>query len=298
MLKTRVGDELWLVHQPDHSRVAGYLAAHWGGRNGFARPGYFAPNTDPERLREEVVLAIAEHDNGWWEWEAAPTIDSADGYPLGLAEVGQRSADEAFQRWRNGVPRFASQHPYVSLLISLHAYYLYVFAFDVEQAREDELRHPLFGGRDKVGSLVRDEAKTRLFLSEQERFQAECVQRLRQSPEWAAAIEKDHLRPHVRLLQLLDAMSLLLSFGGQHPYQATHVPRSGWSDPATLTWTPKEGRRIVVDPFPFDLDPLEVLLPVRIVRGDAAFETSNALPMTRLHSIPVQTIHFELTSKP
>ncbi len=50
MLKTLKDERLWLVTQPDHAQVAGYLAAHWGNDE-FARPGYFASAPDPERLR-------------------------------------------------------------------------------------------------------------------------------------------------------------------------------------------------------------------------------------------------------
>ena len=99
MLKRTVSGELWCISQPDHAAAAGYLAAHWGNGQ-FARPGRYAPFPDPERLRAETVLAIAEHDNGWWEWEADPQIDPADGLPLDLTSLEQ---SDGLQRWRLGV---------------------------------------------------------------------------------------------------------------------------------------------------------------------------------------------------
>lgn len=62
---------------------------------------FFSAETvaDPERLRAEVILAIAEHDNGWWEWEAIPDL-YADGFPAGLGEVLQ-SQQAGIDRWRN-----------------------------------------------------------------------------------------------------------------------------------------------------------------------------------------------------
>ena len=74
MLKRRVDDQIWLISQPDHAAVSGYLAAHWGNRE-FSAAGGYADCPDPELVRSEVVLAIAEHDNGWWEWEADPELD-------------------------------------------------------------------------------------------------------------------------------------------------------------------------------------------------------------------------------
>ena len=77
---------MWLVAQPDHAEVDGYLAAHWGNDD-FVRPGSFANAPDPERLRAATAMAVARHDNGWWEWEATPEIAAIDEFPSGLADV-------------------------------------------------------------------------------------------------------------------------------------------------------------------------------------------------------------------
>ena len=61
-------------------------ARGWGNE-AFAVPGHFAASADSERVRREVVLAVAEHDNGWWEWEADPPLSADDGLPQGLGEV-------------------------------------------------------------------------------------------------------------------------------------------------------------------------------------------------------------------
>ena len=57
MLKTQRENQTWLVSQPDHGRVAGYLAAHWGN-DGFAAPGRFADSQNSEELRAETVLQL------------------------------------------------------------------------------------------------------------------------------------------------------------------------------------------------------------------------------------------------
>lgn len=101
MLKTLEQDQMWLVTQPDHAQVSGYLAAHWGNDD-FARPGYFASSPDSERLRAETVFGIAEHDNGWWEWDATPELADVDGFPSGLSDV-LKNQQEGMNRWRLGV---------------------------------------------------------------------------------------------------------------------------------------------------------------------------------------------------
>ena len=297
MLKSRVGSELWLVHQPDHARLAGYLAAHWGNSDGFAQPGHFAGSTDSHSLRQEVVQAIAEHDNGWWEWEAAPAIDPADGLPLDLPDVAKRRSDAGLERWRKGVPRLADEHPYVALLISMHAYWLYAFAFDDLPGLDDALRHPLFGQVGVVNKLVQERELTRAFLLEQRVNQRELISRLQNSPAWSAAVEPAHLLPNVRLLQIMDALSLLISMGAQREIAIADVPRRRWEDRTSMSWRPHGSHRVLCEPYPFDVDPLEVYLPVRALAEDAGQLSSATLPpLVRLHAAPIKTIRFELTA--
>ena len=296
MLKTRVSNEIWLVHQPDHARVSGYLAAHWGGANGFARPGHYPGATHPELWCEEVVLAIAQHDNGWWEWEATPPIDERDGLPVGLADIARLRPDDGFQRWRVGVPRLAEEHAYAALLTSLHSFWLYaVFRRDITRDAEDPFRHPLFGGRDGKFGLMADADLTRRFLLDQRRTQRALKQRLRGDELFADALKAEHLNPHLRLLQVLDGLSLLLSFNDRDEHEFVDVPRGSWDDRVTITWRPSRDRRILCDPYPFDADPLEVFLPVRVIEANGAGpESLPAQPLTRLHYAALRAIRFEL----
>jgi hypothetical protein len=303
MLKTCVDDHVWLVHQPDHARVAGYLAAHWGGSGDFVKPGHYVPSPHAELFRQEVVHAIAEHDNGWWEWEASPSIDLSDHLPLSLQQQGSQNHDEGLKRWRLGVPRFIESHPYISLLISLHSYWLYAFAFE-DASNEEAFRHPLFGSSASIRKLVPDPELLQEFLAEQQRIQAKLKGRLQQDPVWGRALDQSQLLPAVRLLQLMDALSLLLCFGGQQQRRLIDIPRSSWDDRIAIDWMPGEKRRIVCDPYPFDKDPLEVFLPARIIPADptgiddaASAADDSGCPITRLYSMPLQFIRFELTSQ-
>ena len=160
MLKTIKDGKLWMVTQPDHGQLAGYLAAHWGGHADFNRPGYYA-SVNQQRLRDETIFAIAQHDNGWWEWEAAPDLSAADGMPLDLAEVLQDQA-AGMSRWRQGLSRF-NHSPYANLLISSHAYWIY--AIRALSNPDPAFTHPLFwkgspeklypGSREELGRLHR-----------------------------------------------------------------------------------------------------------------------------------------------
>ena len=105
MLKRRVDNQIWLISQPDHAAVSGYLASHWGNE-AFSQPGYYLPSAQSELWRAEAIFGIAEHDNGWWEWEADPEIDPEDGLPLHLTGLTQQ---QGFERWRLGVSLFRAR---------------------------------------------------------------------------------------------------------------------------------------------------------------------------------------------
>ncbi len=273
MLKTRRNDTVWLVTQPDHAEVSGYLAAHWGNDD-FAQPGYYAKSGDPERLRAETVFGIAEHDNGWWEWEADPVLSEADGLPLGLSELLQDTL-AGMDRWRLCIPRFSQNHPYASLLISFHAYWLY--ARNVHAESEAAFSHSLFT-RDPQALLSGsqfDHASN--FINEIEAMQEELVARLRSDPVSAAWVEPEHLNPHVRLLQVLDGLSLSLSTAlvkplagesrglGEDAFDLCDVPRRNWDDRVRMELRPSGEGRITCQPYPFDDDPLPVFMPARIL---------------------------------
>ena len=264
MLKRIVGDELWCITQPDHAAVSGYLAAHWGN-DAFARPGYYAPFPEPERLRAETILAIAEHDNGWWEWEADPQIDPADGLPRHLTSLKQ---SDGFERWRRGIPRFREEHPYVALLISLHAYWLHAPRVDAED--DPRFLHPLFGDSGAWPKPEGDEMEeAKHFVGEQHVLQELLSDRIRNEPQWSAVVEPWHLRPHTRLLQLCDALSLHLCFGGGEQRTLRDIPRKNWDDRVSLTLCPVGERQIAIDPYPFDQDPLLVTLRARVLEPGA-----------------------------
>ena len=100
MLRTTQGNRIWFISQPAHAALSGFFAAHWGNAT-FAAPGRFAPSIDAARLAAEVIFGVEHHDNGWWEWEADPTLFEDDGLPVGLGQV-LSDPNAAADRWRIG----------------------------------------------------------------------------------------------------------------------------------------------------------------------------------------------------
>lgn len=308
MLRTNYGNNIYFITQPDHAAVSGYFAAHWGNDE-FARPGYYGSSKDPEALRAETVLGIAEHDNGWWEWEATLGDESDDGLPKGLTAVLQNQ-EEGMNRWRLGIPRLNKKHPYASLLISYHAYWLYAHSSGAERA--EAFVHPLFWkgtdlyAEDSKPGLSGQALENALKFLEEVRFMQHDLKTEINNDEFKNGwLNDENLLPHARLIQLLDGLSLSIcsdlipardgeSKGlGQDEFDLLNVPRKSWDDRVSITVSPKGDREIGLSPYPFDLDPLGVTVPVRIFEGPL---DKPVRQHSDWYSIPKQLIKYEFSS--
>ncbi len=270
MLKTTRDGQVWLITQPAHAELAGKMAAHWGNEE-FAVPGHFAASADPQRLRREVVLAVAEHDNGWWEWEADPPLSTKDGLPQDLGEV-LKNPVAGMERWRLGIPRLAEQHPYASLLIGDHAHWLYAVQFNPDPP--PEFTHILQLGRAIYPKEL--EKESRRFLADVQQMQEEFRGRLEGDRFWQASLEPEQRNPHARLLQTLDALSLALCSAAIAPVEGDakglgedhivfhEVPRRSWEDRVSVEIKPLGDGRIMIDPYPLDEAPLTVSVTARV----------------------------------
>jgi hypothetical protein len=99
-------DETIVVTQADHARLAADLLAL------LRLPGL----ADHPR-RAELLAAVADHDNGWWEADAAPRVDPGSGRALDFLAIPPALRLEI---WRRGVERFAAERPYASALVAAH----------------------------------------------------------------------------------------------------------------------------------------------------------------------------------
>ena len=303
MLKTILKSKLYMVTQPDHAQVAGYLASHWGNEE-FNAPGYFHDSDDSKRLQDEVILGVSEHDNGWWEWEATPDINYIDGLPLGLSDVLKNQQD-GMDRWRIGIRRFSNNHPYASLIISFHAYWLYVQNF--KEQKVSEFIHPLFWKGEMPELTFSDEKlkNAQNFVTEIEDLQTELIDKIKSSPECVSWLDEKHLNPHARFLQILDGLSLSLCSNlispiegeatglGEDEFNLLEVPRTKWDDRVRINIKPIDERKIVCSPYPFDIDPLPVFMPATIL--DLPIEKSSQF-QKYWHSKQKQIIKFEYCS--
>ena len=102
-------DSFLLITQPTHAALARRIMATSLVLVGHPR-------------RDDILLAIGEHDSGWLEQDAAPTVDPASG-----AIVDFISAPlAARQAWPGrGVARLAATAPYAAALVAEHGLTVY-----------------------------------------------------------------------------------------------------------------------------------------------------------------------------
>lgn len=114
MIVQESADGLRLIRQTDHALLSGAFADAWGSE-ALPRP----PRTDA------TVAAAARHDDGWADWELAPTLD-ADGRPVDFIRV---SRDEHVDLYRRGIDLVCREDRFAGLVVCLHGERLYTRPF-------------------------------------------------------------------------------------------------------------------------------------------------------------------------
>jgi hypothetical protein len=114
-----VHDGLQLITQPDHAHLARTIMLHCVPL--AARP-----------RRDAILHAIGEHDNGWAEEDAAPTVNPNTG---SVADFVSVPLSVRHRVWPRGVARLADD-PWAAALVAQHALTVYDrFRSDAEWTR-------------------------------------------------------------------------------------------------------------------------------------------------------------------
>lgn len=145
MIRRDAPDAWLLISQVEHARIAAEIAEAWGN-----------DQTPPLPCRDELIAAVRHHDDGWTEWEAAPTRDPATGRPRNFLEM---PLPDATTIWTRSIEAGGAVSPWCGLWVSRH------FCRLAEQAHEH---------RAEVG----DRTAASTFLEQQARRQFEWRGRL------------------------------------------------------------------------------------------------------------------------
>jgi hypothetical protein len=240
---------LLLVSQVDHSQVAGVLAAHWGN-DAIAPPTPYVP----------MVLAAQEHDSGWWEWESKPTLNEAGYPPDYIGSIRHLGRGVWLDLYRRGIQRVAEQDPYAGYMVSMHG---------------DGL---LTQGMGLLPSMPKytDDPAVVAFLDEQQVLRAGLKARLQADDVASELLTEEHLWTNFKLMEVFDQFAQFIC--NRYPFNSrerkngptntlsdTPVPVRAGEPDLNIYVDVQDETRAILRPYPFDVDPLVITFPARLV---------------------------------
>jgi hypothetical protein len=269
MLRLETETGWWLVTHPDHARLAGAFAEHWGN-------DLFLP---PEP-RENVLRGIARHDDGWASRDAAPQI-TRQGKPSAFSTelVGKYSGFEEIDlpdylavRDR-AVREIAADDPYAAILISMHTYSLLADHADRSTIIPEQL--PLLDQ----------------FLEQQKAFQDSLRKQIASNANFTPAQKSENvILDHLRLLQANDYLSLLTCVDFQKPVNLLHSLPTHDGGRTRIQVRAAGSRHFVLDPYPFAKPSLSFRFPARHIKGktfSSAAELQSAFGAAAVETLSV-----------
>jgi Protein of unknown function (DUF3891) len=247
---------LLLVLQTDHSQVAGLFAARWGNRE-FAKLKPYV----------SMVLAAQEHDSGWWDWEVKPTLD-AEGHPTDyIGSIRKLPPGVWLSFYRSGIERLAARDAYAAYNVSLHGQGLLTQGMGLLPYMPDYT----------VDAAVKD------YISQQTAFREQLLPAMRDNPAWREFSTEEHLWTNFKYMEVFDQLaqyvcnrypfnSTARKNGPSNQLSNTPVPVGPGEKDTILTMEVSDESHAVVRPYPFDVEPLAVSFPGRLI-ADRAYPT-------------------------
>jgi hypothetical protein len=107
MVLRRLDRGVLCIGQPAHAWLSGQLARAWAA---------------PFEPRDEICLAVGQHDLGMAAWDAAPTLNPETGFPHSFLEM---PLETHLRLWSRAPELALSQSRWVGLLVSMHGAALY-----------------------------------------------------------------------------------------------------------------------------------------------------------------------------
>lgn len=246
MLRLETETGWWLVTHPDHARLAGAFAEHWGNERFL-----------PPEPRANVLKGIARHDDGWAARDVAPQI-TRQGKPSAFSVelVGKYSAFEEidladYLAVRDRAVRLiASEDAYAAVLISMHTFNLLTEHADRSTIAPAQL--PLLDQ----------------FLEQQKVFQQSLREQIAADSRFPAEqASETAIRDHFRLLQATDYLSLLTCVDFRQPAHLLHPLPLRDGGYTQVEAKPVGERQFVLRPYPFAEPSIRFDFPARHVQG-------------------------------
>ena len=239
MILQEDGDSLILIRQTDHAVLAGFFAREWGN-DLFPRPEPFA----------SFCLAVAEHDNGWRDWELLPQVDPKSRLPYSFMSLPTETHMALYQR---GIDRMIKADTYAGLLVSMHCQGLY-----------DRTRATIPGYSAKYVKGAESELVSN-FVNNLKLQNLRLKVELRADPARREFAVDKTVEANARRLEALDRLSLYFCMGTPHDAPIDGVPIDDHG--SEVDWELRaHGNNIVsLAPYPFRREPLQISVLTRTV---------------------------------
>jgi hypothetical protein len=233
----------YVSSQEDHAELAAQFAAHWGNER-FSRL----------RPYQTMVFATTYHDSGYREFEGNPPMNIDKGRPYAHREEVPNFEETELKAYARNVAWLGARDLYAALLVSMHRTGLW-------QNRYNVLTEP--AGRLRERSPGVQNAK-KIMESQQEGMKKQLAAKI---PGF-----ENELAYNYMALQIFDLLSLYFCCDGYasekefKEYKIAPVRVSYESaETVTLTIKPNGAGSVIMDPYPFDVSPLQFSARARIV---------------------------------
>jgi hypothetical protein len=231
------GTQLALIRQTDHAILAGFFAREWGNEL-FTRPEPF----------ESFRLAVAEHDNGWNEWELHPQVDFATFAPYTFMSI---PTAEHIEIYKCGIDRIVKADQYAGLLTTMHVAELY------DRARATM---PGFSAKYVKSGETQIVAE---FIQRLRLQQLRLKVDLRADSERKRFIEEKSLQMNLQRMDALDRLSLYFCLAPLADAVIDGVPQNEEGREVDWELRPQSGQSVMLSPYPFRRDPLDISILAR-----------------------------------
>lgn len=229
----------FVVRQYEHQSLCGQFVLAFGNDD-FEEPDPF----------DEVVFAVSNHDQGWYEADFNPQLDPESRMPYNVLHTARPTL---FKTSSNSPAFNEKRHPYCGLMSSMHSWGLYNGRYGVSNkvlVKEIAPEHEKLLEDMLDGELERQERLKKILAAD------------KKSAPW---IEETKLLDNYKLLQFFDTLALYLNLtpeGERGETTFINVPQHVGDDTDVVVKPLGDGV-YSMDPFPFHGDSLEVHLEGR-----------------------------------
>jgi hypothetical protein len=219
---------LEITLETDLARLTGQLAARWGNTQFTALTPYIP-----------TVVAAYEHAASWRMWEMKPYLD-LDGRPIDALRGAEYLGPHWTELYMEAVASLAQRDAYAALIASLH--------WDTLLER---IRHAWPPGLESA-------------MAEQRLLREHLVEALWEEGAYRLEADAAHLATNKAAMDALDTIATVLV--AQSTTLEAHLVRAplgpGRGD-VDLRLTASGAGQVLIDPYPFEMEPLEVSWTVR-----------------------------------